>query len=109
MNCFSSTEVSKPPLYASTIFTELLLSTHVFEALFYHGCCFGFFADDEDGVVAADRAEDLWPVGGVDRGGQHHRGAGMRAEHDLVHARARLDHDFGDDAVQSRGERGPDG
>src|ERR1700738_2888468 len=101
MNCFSSTEVSSPPLYASTIFTELLLSTHVFEALFDHWGGFEFFADDEHGVVTADCAENLGPVGGIDRGGEHHRGAAMRAQHDLVHAGARLDYHFGDDAVQS--------
>src|ERR1700681_2059234 len=108
MNCFSRTEVSSPPEYASTIFTGLLLSTHVFETLFDHGRLFGGFDDHQDGGVAADRAEDLRQVRAVDRGREHHRRPRMRAQHDLVHRRARLDHHLGDDAVQPRGKCRPD-
>src|SRR5665213_1179358 len=91
--------------WARSITMISVFSAHVFETLFDHRRLLGRFDDDEDGVVAADRAEDLGPVGAVDRGGQHHRRPRMRAQHDLVKRRARLDHDFGDDPVQPRAER----
>src|SRR5947209_1066348 len=109
MNCLSKTDVSSPPEYASTIFTRSAFRpTHVFEALSDHRRLLRRLDDHEHGVVAADRAEDLRPVGAVERSREHHRGAGMRAQHDLIQAGTHLDHDLRHHAVQPRRECRPD-
>src|SRR5579875_3463190 len=101
-----STDVSRPPEQARTIVDTRRLSDsrvglHIFEALHDDGEVFRLVDDHEDRIVAADRPEDVRPLGGVDRRGQHHGTPGRRVEDDVVEAPFDARHELGDEAVQT--------
>src|SRR6476469_3414157 len=69
-----ATEVSSPPEYARTIRFLTALSLHpLFELLRDHLRLAIAAADDEDRVLAADRADDVGKTGAIDRLGERLR------------------------------------